>query len=186
MKICPFHGPIIPRDDEGTPIYPRDTEKTPAYSLNDETKSVNWSPLVEDTVNLEGKSIQVEELAKQAVKNVRERDKEEANKKEMDKRAVKRAKLAKIREHNDAILRDAAMASTSSSAAFGEPEGVVNGDRASSKNKKPTLASMLRKKVTTKDRLAQRLLGTRARDATIKQLTQGEDTKYRESFPNQW
>lgn len=185
LRVCPFHGPIIPRDDEGRAIYPRDAETRPADSMDKEGESMSQiTPTGE--MNLKGKNIPVQQLAKQAVKNVRERDKEEAKKKEMDKRALKRAKLAKIREHNESILRDAAMASTSTSVAFGEPEDVISGDRSGAKNKKPTLASMLQKKVTAKDRLAQRLLNTRARDATMKQLSQGEDTKYRESFPNQW
>lgn len=174
LRVCPFHGPIIPRDDEGIPIH-----------LNDERKSMSRSPSTEE-MNLDGKSILVEQLVKQAVKNVRERDKEDAKKKEIDKRAVKRAKLTKVREHNEAVLREAAMASTLTYAGIGEFKGSTSRERASSKNKKPTLASMLKKKVTTKDRLAQKLLSARARDATVKQLTQGDDTTYRESFPNQW
>ncbi|XP_045794913.1 UV-stimulated scaffold protein A homolog isoform X2 [Trifolium pratense] len=135
MKICPFHGPIIPRDDEGRPL--------------------TTSP--SEDVNVNVKTDLVEKLAKQAVKNVRETDKEAAKKREIDKQALKRAKLAKIREHNEAVLRDAALASTSSSAAFGEE------DEATKRDKKASLASMLRKKVTSKDRIARKLLSSRAR-----------------------
>ncbi|KAK9226495.1 hypothetical protein WN943_011543 [Citrus x changshan-huyou] len=101
-----------------------------------------------------------EQLAKQAIKNVRERDKEEARKRKIDKQLLNRAKLAKVREHNEAVLRDAALASTSRSAAAGDEAEDTNGRRSSTRNKKQTLASMLRKKVTTRDRLTQRLLNT--------------------------
>ncbi|XP_057462770.1 UV-stimulated scaffold protein A homolog [Actinidia eriantha] len=165
LRVCPFHGPVILRDDEGKPIKPA--------SLTEETSS-------ELETNL------VDHLAKQAVNNVRDRDKEEEKKREHDKQALKRAKLAKVREHNDAVLRDAALASTSRSSAIREDVETAGGERYSARNKKQTLASMLKKKVTSKDRLVQRLLNTRARDATERQLTQGEDAKYREAFPNQW
>ena len=127
-----------------------------------------------------------EQLAKHAIKNVRERDKEEARKRKIDKELVNRAKLAKVREHNEAVLRDAALASTSRSATAGDEAEDTNGRRSSSRNKKQTLASMLRKKVTPRDRLTRRLLNTRASDATIRRLRMGEDAIYRESFPNQW
>lgn len=185
LRVCPFHGPIIPRDDEGMPIYPEDDVGISANPVLDEGTSMRRSSSTEDT-NIDENGISMEQLAKEAVKNVRERDKEELQRKESDKRAVKKAKLAKVREHNDAVLREAAMASTSLSAGFREVDGATMREKATMKNKRPTLASMLRKKVTAKDRLAQRLLSTRARDETIKQLTKGEDTKYRESFPNQW
>ncbi|CAK8544917.1 unnamed protein product [Lathyrus sativus] len=135
MKSCPFHGPIIPRDDEGRPLKPSPSED----------------------VNVSMKTDLAEQLAKQAVKNVRETDKEASKKREIDKQALKRAKLAKIREHNDAVLRDAALASTSRSAIFGEDDEMTNRD------KKASLASMLKKKVTSKDRIAQKLLSSRAR-----------------------
>lgn len=162
LRACPFHGPIIPRDDEGNPI----------------NKSTSTSDTILD-------SDLVEQLAKQAVKNVRDRDTEDAKKRKLDKQSQKRAKLAKIREHNEAVLRDAALASTSNSAFVGEEVMATTGGR-SALNKKESLASMLHKKESAKDRLAQRLLNTRTRDATIRQLTLGEDTNYREAFPNQW
>lgn len=185
LRVCPFHGPVIPRDDEGRPIYLENDTGKSANPLDDEGTLMRQSSSSEE-MNNDGKGISMEQLAKQAVKNVRERDIEEVKLKQSDKRAIKKAKLAKVREHNEAVLREAAITSTSRSAAFGEAEHANMGERATAKNKKPTLASMLRKKVTAKDRLAQRLLSARARDETVKQLTQGEDTRYRESFPNQW
>ncbi|KAE8708013.1 UV-stimulated scaffold protein A-like protein [Hibiscus syriacus] len=165
LKICPFHGPIISRDDAGNPI-------------NQNSSTDNTDPDL-------GSGL-AEQLAKKAVNNVRERDKEEARKRKLAKQSLKREKLAKVREHNEVVLRDAAMASTSISAAFGEDMEETIGERSVGRRNKQTLASMLRKKVTTKDRLAQRLLNTRAIDATIRQMTQGEDATYKEAFPNQW
>lgn len=160
LRVCPFHGPIIPRDDEGKPIYLHSSTEDMTPDLGSDL---------------------VEKLAKQAVKNVRDRDKEETKKREYDKQELKRAKLAKIREHNGALLREAAIASTSRSEPFGEDLGAPN-----VRNKKQTLASMLRKKITTKDRLGQKLLNTRVRDETTRQIALSEDANYREAFPNQW
>lgn len=163
LKICPFHGSIIPRDDEGRPLNP--------------------SPSEDVNVDIKTDSALAEQLAKQAVKNVRETEKEAAKKREIDRQSLKRAKLAKIREHNEAVLRDAALTSTSISAAFGEDE-VTN--EVSARDKKSSLASMLKKKVTPKDRIAQKLLSSRARDNAGSQHMTLEDAKYRDAFPNQW
>lgn len=164
LKVCPFHGPIVTRDEKGKPI--------------------NQNPSV-DATPLDFGSDLAEQLVKQAVKNVRDSDKEKMRKRVTDAQSLKRAKLARIREHNDAVLCDAALASTSRSAVIDDLE-IVSGEKPGARNKNVTLASMLRKKVTAKDRLAQRLLNTRVRDATTRQLTQDEHTKYREAFPNQW
>ncbi|KAJ7951308.1 UV-stimulated scaffold protein A-like [Quillaja saponaria] len=165
LRVCPFHGPIVPRDEEGKPL--------------------NQSPS-RDKIHIDLGTDLVEELAKQAVKNVRERDKEAAMKREVDKQTLKRAKLAKIREHNEAVLRNAALASTSRSAAISGDVEATNEENLLARNKKQSLSSMLRKKVTSKDRIAQKLLNTRARDATITQQTLSDDAVYREAFPNQW
>ncbi|CAL0302178.1 unnamed protein product [Lupinus luteus] len=159
-KLCPFHGPIIPREDEGRPI--------------------NQSPSEE--MNIDSRTDLVEQLAKQAVKNVRDRDIDMAKKREIDKKSLKRAKLAKVREHNEAVLRDAALASTSGSATIGED----NEDKLSAREQKKSLASMLRKKVTSKDRISQKLLSSHARDNTVRLNDSWDDVKYREAFPNQW
>jgi UV-stimulated scaffold protein A len=45
---------------------------------------------------------------------------------------------------------------------------------------------MLKKKVTTKDRIAERLLNTRATYATVRDVSHNEDMSYREAFPNHW
>ncbi|KAG6427211.1 hypothetical protein SASPL_111452 [Salvia splendens] len=174
LRVCPFHGPIIPRDDEGNSIKESSSTEEAVDQIQPEESSRNADSNV------------VHQLLKQAVQNVRERDKEDAKQREVDKRALKRAKLAEVREHNEAMLRDAAIASTSRSYYVGEDREISNGSRISSRRKKQTLASMLKKKETSKDRLAQRLLNTNARDATIRQLTTAEEANYREAFPNQW
>ncbi|KAG1335021.1 UV-stimulated scaffold protein A [Cocos nucifera] len=178
LRVCPFHGPIVARDNEGNPIEQnsqsdRETEKkypTAATDLRGDLADANG------TLNL-GKEM-VEKLGRQAVKNVRER--------ERDMKSMKRAKLAKIREHNEDVLREAAIASTSYSEAFAEHTATSAQHGAEVKVKKPALASMLKKKITARDRLAQRLLNSHVTDSASRQLMQGEDSKYREAFPNQW
>ncbi|KAK4488682.1 hypothetical protein RD792_004453 [Penstemon davidsonii] len=151
LKICPFHGLIISRDDDGKPIHQSPLERetsSPQSHTEDSTPEM-------DTAT-------AEQLLKQAVKNVRERDRDETKMKDSDKRALKRAKLAKVREHNEAVMRDAALATTWRSAHIGEGIEIGNGSRSSAKAKKQTLASMLKKKGTAKDRLSRRLLNSRA------------------------
>ncbi|KAL7121573.1 hypothetical protein ACP275_02G190300 [Erythranthe tilingii] len=177
LRVCPFHGLIVPRDEEGKPIN--------ESSTSEETAQQN---LVEEPSQDSNSSV-MDQLLKQAVKNVRGRDSEEAKKRELDKQALKKARLAKVREHNVAVMRDAAIASTSRSSHIGEDTqigDVARSSSSSSKSKKQTLASMLKKKETAKDRLSQRLLNSHARDATIRQLTVAEEANYREAFPNQW
>ncbi|KZV57681.1 UV-stimulated scaffold protein A [Dorcoceras hygrometricum] len=174
LRVCPFHGRVIPRDDEGNPI----CESSKVEETDPQSRSVEMA--------LDVDSDKVEQLLKQAVQNVRAREREEAKKRPSDKQALKRAKLAEVRAHNEAVLRDAAIASTSGSFHIGEDMEIGNGSKSSARIKKQTLASMLKKKDTVKHRLGQRLLNTRARESTIGQLTDSEDAKYREAFPNQW
>ncbi|CAN1793948.1 UV-stimulated scaffold protein A homolog [Linum perenne] len=163
LRVCPFHGPVIPRDDKGNPI-------VQSLDIKDLDSGVNLTEL----------------LAKQAVENVRNREIDDAKKRKMENLQMKRDKRAKIRAHNEAVLKEAALASTSRSAWAGQDYEATSNSRSSSRNKKETLASMIRNKVTRKDRISQRLLGTKASDATVRQLTQGQDATYREAFPNQW
>ncbi|KAL5702087.1 hypothetical protein ACHQM5_027347 [Ranunculus cassubicifolius] len=161
MRVCPFHGPIIPRDTKGNPI--------------DQNLSTNdgKSPKLETEV--------LETLARQAVKNVRKKDRDEAKVK-YDERQMKRAKKAMVKEHNVAVLREAAMASTSYSENVVATTATNNKDPI--KENKKALANMLKKKVTPKDRLGERLLSRRANKAAVQCLA--EDIKYREAYPNQW
>ncbi|KAK1275713.1 hypothetical protein QJS04_geneDACA012791 [Acorus gramineus] len=155
LKVCPFHGPIVPRDPEGNAMSMNKKAAGEGSSSNEEL---------------------VRRLTKQAVKNVREREKEEHDM----VRSLKKAKLARVREHNEAVLREAALASTVRS------QGVGGGEEHVIKAKKPTLASMLRKKVMVKDRLSKKLLNARVTEAAVRQLSQGEEASYREAYPNQW
>ncbi|VAH84765.1 unnamed protein product [Triticum turgidum subsp. durum] len=212
LKICPFHGLIIPRNASGNPIGKiggssdaggdpleqkvdireaggnpiktnggSDTESTqegqePSTSM---MRSIN-----NDTSDIDGahdlSKITMDQLAMQAIKNVRKRD--------MDNKARERAQRARIRQHNEDVLRQAAIASTPhSAAAYDQPSGTLGRrGRRRGKTKEPTLSSMLKKKVTAKDRIAGRLLNGRARDATIREASNTEDMTYREAFPNQW
>jgi UV-stimulated scaffold protein A len=124
LKSCPFHGPIIPRDSEGNPI----------ENCNKATTNISEEGMNRETM---------EALAKQAVNNVRKRERNE--------RERKKAKLARIRGHNEEVLRESAFASTSYSEHLVQSRGEL-------RMKKPTLASMLKKKVTAKDRIAKKLL----------------------------
>ncbi|XP_075475184.1 UV-stimulated scaffold protein A homolog [Primulina tabacum] len=173
LRACPFHGLIILRDDEGNPI----SESSIVEGTDCQNHSVEMRPHVD--------SDKAEQLLKQAVQNVKEREREEAKKRQSDKQALKRAKLAEVRAHNEAVLRDAAIASTSRSSHVGEDTEIRNVSKSSDRIKKQTLASMLKKKDTVKDRLGQRLLNTRARESTIRQLIESEDAN-RRAFPNQW
>lgn len=188
LKVCPFHGPIVPRDAEGNPIEQRSgtsdaevntVEHHDIAANSNELHGVSDGDCMEETsssrmtgtnndhddiVGVHGVSnITAEQLVRQAIKNVRKRD--------TDHKAQKMAQRARIRQHNEEVLREAAIASTSHSVADYEQPPVVRGQQGRrGKTKAPTLASMLKKKVTTKDRIAERLLNTRATDATIRKI----------------
>lgn len=182
LKVCPFHGPIVPRDEEGNPINPNSSSEKMPLDEEEIAPDLSYSHYSMEEMNPE----LVEQLARQAVKNVRERDKEEAKNREYDKRALRKAKHAKIREHNEAVLRDAAIATTWRSSHIGEDLETTNALRSARGKKCDTLASMLKKKETTKQRLSQKLLNTRVRDATVRQLSVLEERTYKEAFHNQW
>ncbi|KAL5212595.1 hypothetical protein ABZP36_023442 [Zizania latifolia] len=222
LKVCPFHGPIVPRDAEGNPIGQSDghcdAEGNPVGQTDgcygaevnpieqNEGSSDAGENLIQPDESSDGEYMQepsssrmvnrnndisnndmshdlgnitVEQLARQAVHNVRKRN--------SDDKAWERAQRAKIRQHNQDVLREAALASTShSTAAYDLPSQTVARRGRRGKTKAPTLASMLKKKVTTKDRITERLLNAQARDATIREVSHNEDMSYREAFPNQW
>ncbi|EMS47229.1 hypothetical protein TRIUR3_33285 [Triticum urartu] len=212
LKICPFHGPIIPRDARGNPIGKiggssdaggdpleqkvdiheagGDPIKTNGGSGSESTQEGQEpstslvTNINNDTSNIDGahdlSKITMDQLAMQAIKNVRKRD--------MDDKARERAQRARIRQHNEDVLRQSAIASTPhSAAAYDQPSGTLGRrGRRRGKTKEPTLSSMLKKKVTAKDRIAGRLLNGHARDATIREASNTEDMTYREAFPNQW
>ncbi|XP_048565962.1 UV-stimulated scaffold protein A homolog [Triticum urartu] len=213
LKICPFHGPIIPRDARGNPIGRIDGSSDAGGDLLEQKvdiREAGGNPITKtnggsdsestlegqepstskmrninnDTTDIDGahdlSKMTMDQLAMQAVKNVRKRD--------MDDKARERAQRARIRQHNEDVLRQSAIASTPhSAAAYDQPSGTLGQrGRRRGKTKEPTLSSMLKKKVTAKDRIAGRLLNGRARDATIREASNTEDMTYREAFPNQW
>jgi UV-stimulated scaffold protein A len=204
LKVCPFHGPIIPRDDEGNPIMQSsgsygaevnpiehcdtgsNTDELHQSSDGDYTKESSLSRMTNKNSDYEDSDgvndldkITVKQLARHAIKNVRKRD--------MDHKTRERIQRARIRQHNDDVLRNAAIASTShSSAAYEQPPEAWGRRGRRGKTKAPTLASMLKKKVTTKDRIAERLLNSQATDAMLREVSQNEDMNYREAFSNQW
>ncbi|KAF3526893.1 hypothetical protein F2Q69_00049703 [Brassica cretica] len=175
LRACPFHGPIVPRDDEGNPIIIDESQNQTSSSpgINQEDVSMDETTSDSDPNQL------ARQIAKQALKNIREKDREELRK------IAKRAKHAKVKEHNFSVLRDAALASTSKSAVIDEEFDRVFAER---KNKKQTVSLARRKKTTTaKDRISERLLSNRAKGTKPKQLPQGnDDEKYRETSANQW
>ncbi|KAL1206292.1 UV-stimulated scaffold-like protein [Cardamine amara subsp. amara] len=174
LRVCPFHGPLVPRDDEGNPII----QKFPLDESENQTSSTTGIkedvvPVDEITSDSDPNQL-ARQIAKQALKNIREKDKEVMR---------KRAKLVKIKvkEHNQEVLRDAAIASTSRSNALDEEFDRVFAAR---KNKKQTFSS--RKKTTAKGRLSERLFSNRLKGTKPKQLAHGDDEKYRETAANQW
>lgn len=209
LKVCPFHGPIVPRDAKGNPIGQSNGNcntggepieqnggmcdaggnlvETNGSTDGEYTQEPSPSGMINrnnDKWSMHGghdlDKITMEQLARHAIKNVRKRD--------IDDKAREKAQRARIRQHNEDVLREAAIASTSHSAAeYDQPSEVLGRrGRRRGKTKEPTLASMLKKKVTTKDRITERLLNARARDATIREVSKNEDMSYREAFPNQW
>lgn len=180
LRACPFHGPIVPRDDEGNPIIkesPLDHESENQTSSSSGINQEDDVPMDETTSDSDPNQL-ARQIAKQALKNIREKDREELRKK------AKRAKHAKVKEHNFSVLRDAALASTSKSAVIDEEFDRVFAER---KNKKQTFSLTRRKKTTAKDRISERLSSNRPKGTKPKQLPQGnDDEKYRETSANQW
>ena len=88
--MCPFHGPIVLRDAEGNPIEQKETWETLEETKGEvSTEATDVVALVDMDSFLGSVKEMTEELAKQAVKTVREREKKEVN-------MLKRAKLAKV------------------------------------------------------------------------------------------
>lgn len=175
LRVCPFHGPIVPRDDEGNPII----QETPLDEIENQTYSttgINQDVPMDVTTSDSDPNQLARQIAKEALKNIREKDKEVMR---------KRAKLVKVKvkEHNQEVMRDAAIASTSRSNVIDEEFDRVFAAR---KNKKQTFSSMRGKKTTAKDRISQRLFSNRVKGTKPQQLAQGNDEKCRETSANQW
>ena len=164
LSVCPFHGPIIPRDPNGDPVL-----QQPANRKDPEVVCSQEDLDLTDEELRNSSNQQVRDLAFKAIRNVREVDRKS--------KSLKRAKLAKVLKHNEAVLKEAALSSTICGPSSEQPP---------LKSKKPSLSSMLKKKVTSKDRLAQRLLKSRVTESASKQIMQAEEICLREAYPNQW
>lgn len=203
LRVCPFHGLIKPRDSHGNPIAEKPDSVTAVEQPdalrteeNDGKRTSTASTCqIEDADILSSqlKSVSSEEqtvrlIAAQAVENVRSIDEEMKKRKHADRISARKAKLKKVREHNDSVLRSSALISTRQGLgeAMGEDLEGWSGSMTKNKTAKQTLSSMLKKKTTPKDRLAQKLLNARVSDATVRQMTKDEETKYKRSFANQW
>lgn len=176
LRLCPFHGAIVPRDDEGNPIIQESPLDESENQTSSPTTGTNQGVPMDETTSDSDPNQLARQIAKQALKNIREKDKEEIK---------KRAKLnkLKVREHNFEVLRDAAMASASRSAVIDDEFDRVFAAR---KNKKQTSSSMRRKKTTAKNRISERLFSNRSKGTKPKPLAQGDDEKCRETAANQW
>ncbi|KAH9311930.1 hypothetical protein KI387_026965 [Taxus chinensis] len=203
LHVCPLHGPIMPRDSNGNLIDEK-PDAMVSFKQQDASQIVEncgkgkGTAVVRQMEDIDGLSSQLNSqiseeqtmrlIAARAVDNVRSRDEVTKKRKQADCNAARRAKLTKVREHNDSVLRESAMASTSQGLgeAIGEDlEGWSNHPN-KQKRQKQSLSSLLKKKPTAKDRLAQKLLNARVSDATVRQLMKDEHANYKDSFANQW
>ena len=107
LRACPFHGPIVPRDDEENPIIKESSLEESQNQTSSSTTRISQeddTPM-DGTVSDSDPNQLARQKAKQALKNIREKDREEL------KKIAKRAKHAKVKEHKFSVLRDAALAS---------------------------------------------------------------------------
>ncbi|KAL9833172.1 UV-stimulated scaffold protein A [Arabidopsis thaliana] len=163
LRVCPFHGPIVPRDDEGNTII-QESPLDESENQTSSTSGTNQDVSMDETTSDSDPNQLARQIAKQALKNIREKDKEVVR---------KRAKLVKVKvkEHNHEVLRGAAIASTSRSNAMDDEFDRVFAEK---KNKKQTFSTR-RKKTTAKDRISQRLFSNRVKGTNPQQLAQGND-----------
>ncbi|KAH8957981.1 hypothetical protein BDL97_07G120100 [Sphagnum fallax] len=203
LHRCPLHGPIVPRDKNGVPVGDKckNEQESEEHHVG-QTKNVlldgnNGASSSAPRTSKDGDDLDLSlasqaDIATQAIANVRERDKVDIKRKREEQAKAKLTQSRRDREHNEAVLRSAAISHSRQGFAeaigenlddpFMEDEG---GSRVK-RRARGGLAALLKRKPTAKDRLAQRLLSGRVRDATINQLTRDEDANYREAFPNQW
>ncbi|WZY78423.1 LOW QUALITY PROTEIN: hypothetical protein YC2023_024807 [Brassica napus] len=137
LRACPFHGPIVPRDDEENPIIKESSLEESQNQTSSSTTRISQeddTPM-DGTVSDSDPNQLARQKAKQALKNIREKDREEL------KKIAKRAKHAKPQFIDEEFNR-------------------VFAER---KNKKQTFSLARRKKTTAKDRISERLLSNRAK-----------------------
>jgi hypothetical protein len=194
LRRCPLHGPIIPRDDNGNPV------QTPEIDAV-KSKPVEKEPVKElPEVSMGGfhsassssmgapSSISEAELAMQAIANVRERDEAEARKKRDERVTAKRKQSKRDREHNDTVLRAAALSQSHQGFqnSFGEEFDDDVKMRGGKKKARGGLTALLKKTPTAKERIAQRLLNSRVRENATNELARVEEARHRDATANQW
>lgn len=185
LRVCPLHGPVIPRDCHGNPII-KDSENS-TDNAQPATRESKSNELDANLIGLGTEEEVVKAIAAKAVANIRRQDDNRLTKKRDQQLQTKRD-----REHNAAVLRDAALAHSAQGLGEILHEDLERFDdqRVSSgqqiKRAKASLKAMLHPKPTSKDRLAERLLTSQVADATIQQIRRDEEASYREAFANQW
>lgn len=194
LHRCPLHGPIIQRDDKGNPVQTPEidgAESKPAEIEPVEYPEVSaegFPPPSSSSVGAPSSSISEAELAMQAIANVRERDEVEARKKRDERVTAKRKQSKRDREHNDTVLRAAALSQSHSGFqnSFGEDFDDDVKTREGKKKARGGLTALLKKTPTAKERIAQRLLNSRVRENTLNELASVEEARRRDASANQW
>lgn len=184
LHRCPLHGPIIPRDDDGHPLPTAESSKPGEKEIMKEAAEAGMELALSSTMGAPS-HISSAELAMQAIANVRERDEEEARKKRDDRIMVKRKQSKRDREHNDLVLRDAALVNSNQGFAgsFGEEFDKARGTK---KKARGGLTALLKKTPTARDRIAQKLLNSRVRENVSNEIARVEEARHRDASANQW
>lgn len=193
LHRCPLHGPIIPRDENGHPLPTPEIDTAESKPVeNEPTKefaeaSMGGFHSASSSSGGAPSSISEAELAMQAIANVRERDAAEARKERDDRVMVKRKQSKRDREHNDSVLKDAALANSHQRFpdSFGE-EFDDDVKMRGGKKARGGLTALLKKTPTAKERIAQRLLNSRVRENAINELARVEEARHRDASANQW
>ena len=188
LRRCPLHGPIIPRDENGNPLQIPENDAAKSKPAQEPVKEFpeasigGFHSASISSMSAPLSSISEDELAKQAIANVRERDEAEARKKRV---TAKRKQSKRDREHNNVVLREAALSQSHQGFhnSFGEE---FDDDVKTKKKARGGLTALLRKTPTAKERIAQRLLNSRVRENALNELARVEEARHRDASTNQW
>lgn len=201
---CPMHGVIIPRDEKGQPIAvgdegcqdklsgrhgAADGEGMDTYRCDEAREELNAERDGKKLERSQTKDSNLRnKLAHEAVNNVRKSDRLKQEQKRQE--ILKQTGARRAREHNDAVLRQAALAGTSQghNEILGEDslETVSISDISRKRKKTNGLAAMLHKPETIRDRLSKRLLNTRVNDAVVEHIDREEDRRRQSLMSNNW
>ncbi|KAG0630471.1 hypothetical protein M758_1G180400 [Ceratodon purpureus] len=190
LRRCPLHGPIIPRDENGNPLQTPEIDVPESKPAEKELLEVSMGGLHSASSSSMGapSSISEAELAMQAIANVRERDEAEARKKRDERVTAKRKQSKRDREHNDIVLRAAALSQSHQGfqSSFGEEFDDNSKTGGGKKKARGGLTALLKKTPTAKERIAQRLLNSRVRDNAVNELARVEEARHRDAAANNW